>query len=311
MAHRAGLGVDIQLDRVLVREDGSSPGNWSCPKARTHDPRAGCRREQELAELLGHFGLDVAEIGVVASHGRYRLHWHGELVCDLDVSLLNEAPLQTREGVESQEIRALREQDLSGLPQVNDFGGVLLQLLSRPTIASKRAVFERFDQQVMTNTVVLPGEADAAVMRIRGTELGVAAVIDCNPRYVQLDPFEGAAGAVAEAARNLACVGATPLALTDNLNFGDPYRPEVYWQLEQAIAGISAAASALDTPVTGGNVSLYTQYQSEGATVAIQPTPTIGMVGVPPDGPGAPPSPSRTKTAAFTCSGSRADSGRQ
>lgn len=284
MAHRAGLGVDIQLDRVPVREDGLEP--WELVLSESQErmilvPVSG--REQELAELLGHFGLDVAEIGVVASHGRYRLHWHGELVCDLDVSLLNEAPLQTREGVESQEIRALREQDLSGLPQVNDFGGVLLQLLSRPTIASKRAVFERFDQQVMTNTVVLPGEADAAVMRIRGTELGVAAVIDCNPRYVQLDPFEGAAGAVAEAARNLACVGATPLALTDNLNFGDPYRPEVYWQLEQAIAGISAAASALDTPVTGGNVSLYNQYQSEGATVAIQPTPTIGMVGVLPD----------------------------
>ena len=142
--------------------------------------------------------------------------------------------------------------------------------------------------------MTLPGAADAAVLRVRGSRglngggLGVAATSDCNPRFVQLDPYTGAAAAVAEAARNLACVGATPLAVTDNLNFGNPYRPEVYYQLQQAVQGIADACRALNTPVTGGNVSLYNQYLDQsaggaGRTVAIHPTPTIGMVGVLPD----------------------------
>lgn len=284
MAYRGGLGVDIRLEQVPTREDGLEP--WELVLSESQErmilvPVPG--REQELFELLERWELEVAEIGEVAAHGRYRLHWHGELVCDLDVALLNEAPTQTREGREDPALAQLRQQDLSGLEPVQDHAAVLLQLLARPTIASKQAIFERFDQQVLTNTVVLPGQADAAVLRIRGTKRGVAAVIDCNPRHVYLDPYQGAAGAVAEAARNLACVGATPLALTDNLNFGNPQRPDVYWQMQQAIAGISDAARALDTPVTGGNVSLNNQYLAAGEAVAIQPTPTIGMVGVLPD----------------------------
>lgn len=161
------------------------------------------------------------------------------------------------------------------MPQPGDAGAVLLELLSHPTIASKRPIFQRFDHQVMTNTVVVPGAADAAVMRVKGSGMGVAATSDCNPRFVQLDPYTGAAAAVAEAARNLACVGATPLAITDNLNFGNPHRLEVYYQLQQSVQGIADACRALNTPVTGGNVSLYNQYTQGDERVAIHPTPRL------------------------------------
>ena len=295
MAYRAHLGITLDLDSVPTREADMVPMELCLSESQERMilvPVPG--REGELLALLAKWELDVVEIGRVEAHQRYRLTWKGELVCDLPVALLNEAPKYTREGIESPEIVAARELDLSGIPVPEDLGAVLLRLLSHPTIASKQPIFERYDCSVMTNTVTLPGAADAAVLRVRGSRglngggLGVAATSDCNPRFVQLDPYTGAAAAVAEAARNLACVGATPLAVTDNLNFGNPYRPEVYYQLQQAVQGIADACRALNTPVTGGNVSLYNQYvdQSEGGqgrTVAIHPTPTIGMVGVLPD----------------------------
>ena len=284
MAYRAGLGITMNLNDVPTRETGMVPMELCLSESQERMilvPVPG--REQALYDLLEKWELDVVNIGSVEEHHNYRLTWKGEVVCDLPVDLLNEAPKYTREGVESPDIIAARERDLSGVPVPDDLGGVLLQLLSHPTIASKRPIFERYDQQVMTNTVTLPGAAGAAVLRVKNTKLGVAATSDCNPRFVQLDPYTGAAAAVAEAARNLACVGATPLAITDNLNFGNPHRPEVYYQMQQAVQGIGDACRALNTPVTGGNVSLYNQYVEEGRTVAIHPTPTIGMVGVLPD----------------------------
>ena len=295
MAYRAGLGITMRLDDVPTRETDMVPMELCLSESQERMilvPVPG--REQELLDLLAKWELDVVNIGQVEEHQSYRLTWKGEVVCDLPVALLNEAPKYTREGVESPDIVAARERDLSGIPVPADLGGVLLQLMAHPTIASKRPIFERFDHQVMTNTVVLPGAADAAVMRVKGSRglngggLGVAATSDCNPRFVQLDPYLGAAAAVAEAARNLACVGATPLAITDNLNYGNPHRPEVYYQMQRGVQGIADACRALNTPVTGGNVSLYNQYVETGVdgigrTVAIHPTPTIGMVGVLPD----------------------------
>jgi phosphoribosylformylglycinamidine synthase subunit PurL len=284
MAYRANLGITMRLDDVPTREEGMVPMELCLSESQERMilvPVPG--REQELLDLLAKWELDVVNIGQVEEHHNYRLTWRGEVVCDLPVDLLNEAPKYTREGVESLDIIAARERDLSGIPVPDDLGDVLLQLMAHPTIASKRPIFQRFDYQVMTNTVVLPGAADAAVMRVKGTILGVAATSDCNPRFVQLDPYTGAAAAVAEAARNLACVGATPLAITDNLNYGNPHRPEVYYQMQRGVQGIADACRALNTPVTGGNVSLYNQYVEEGRTVAIHPTPTIGMVGVLPD----------------------------
>jgi len=284
MAYRAELGITMNLDLVPTRESGMVPMELCLSESQERMilvPVPG--REQELLDLLAKWELDVVTIGEVEAHNNYRLTWKGEVVCDLPVALLNEAPKYTREGVESGDIRARRERDLSGVPVPGDLGAVLVDLLSHPTIASKRPIFERYDHQVMTNTVVVPGAADAAVLRVKGSGMGVAATSDCNPRFVYLDPYTGAAAAVAEAARNLACVGATPLAITDNLNFGNPHEPGVYYQLQQAVQGIADACRALNTPVTGGNVSLYNQYTEGERKVAIHPTPTIGMVGVLPD----------------------------
>ena len=168
---------------------------------------------------------------------------------------------------------------------------ILLQLLDTPTIASKQWVYRQYDHQVQNNTILLPGGADAAVIRVRPINekpsdctTGVAATTDCNSRYVYLDPYEGAKAAVAEAARNLSCVGAEPLAVTDNLNFGSPEKPVGYWQLANACKGVADACRELATPVTGGNVSLYNEtLDSDGNPQPIYPTPVIGMVGLIPD----------------------------
>lgn len=284
MAYRAGLGIEMNLNDVPTREEGMVPMELCLSESQERMilvPVPG--KEQELFDLLRKWDLDVINIGTVQAHSNYRLLWDGEVVCDLPVDLLNEAPKYTREGVEDPAIIAKRAADLSAFSAFKSEGEIkenLLKLLAHPSVASKAAIYERYDHQVMTNTVVLPGAADAAVMRIKGTNVGVAATSDCNPRMVYLNPREGAKAAVAEAARNLACVGATPLAITDNLNFGNPHDLHVYYQLQQAVEGIAEACRALNTPVTGGNVSLYNQYNAEEGKIAILPTPTIGMVGV-------------------------------
>lgn len=284
MAYRAGLGIEMNLSDVPTREEGMVPMELCLSESQERMilvPVPG--KEQELFDLLQKWDLDVINIGTVQAHSNYRLLWNGEVVCDLPVDLLNEAPKYTREGVEDPAVVAKREMDLSAFSAFkseDEIKEALLKLLSHPSVASKAAIYERYDHQVMTNTVLLPGAADAAVMRIKGTNVGVAATSDCNPRMVYLNPREGAKAAVAEAARNLACVGATPLAITDNLNFGNPHDLHVYYQLQQAVEGIAEACRALNTPVTGGNVSLYNQYTADEGKIAILPTPTIGMVGV-------------------------------
>ena len=283
MAHRAGRGVELWLGRVPRRETGMSPAEVMLSESQERMVLSVVpEREVELISLLEHWELDAVVVGEVTQGDRLRLFDGDALVGDMPVAALNEAPTYTREGVESPEVVAKRETPVD-VPLPENLNATLLRLLSSPTIASKRAVFERYDYQVQTNTVVVPGAADAAVLRVKGTTKGVAATVDCNPRYCYLDPFEGAKLAVAEAARNLACVGARPLAITDNLNFGNPTRPDVYYSLERAVEGLREACLALHTPVTGGNVSLYNQYAAGSELRAIYPTPTVGMVGVLPD----------------------------
>ncbi len=287
MAYRAGRGIDFYVDKVPRRETGMTPLEVLLSESQERMvlvPKPG--KEAELLKLLGRWELEAVIVGEVASHGMFRIVENGEVVGDMPVVALNEAPTYTREGVEDEEVRAKREQSIE-VDVPDNLEEVLLRLLSSPTIASKRPVFEQYDHQVMTNTVVLPGQADAAVLRVKGTSRGIAMTVDCNPRYCYLDPYEGAKLAVAEAARNLACVGATPLAITDNLNFGNPTRLDVYYQMERAVEGLKDACLALGTPVTGGNVSLYNQYrttqsQADGLR-AVHPTPNVGMVGVVPD----------------------------
>lgn len=281
MAHRAGMGVDLYIDRVPRREPGMTPLEVMLSESQERmvlTARPG--REAELVELLERWELDVVAIGEVVSHGELRVLEDGVVVGAMPVAALNEPPTYVRDGVEDPVIASARARDLRNVPEPADLPGAWLALMEAPSIASKAAIYRRFDHQVMTNTVVLPGQADAAVLRVKGTTLGIAATVDCNSRYVYLEPLLGAAHAVAEAARNLSCVGAKPLGVTDNLNFGNPTVPAVYYQLQQAIDGIGRACLALGTPVTGGNVSLYNQFSKDDGHEAIHPTPTIGMVGV-------------------------------
>jgi phosphoribosylformylglycinamidine synthase subunit PurL len=201
------------------------------------------------------------------------------VVCEIPGQpLVTGCPTYVREAQESETVVQLRHWTPAGLDTTHTRqhpGRVLLRLLGSPTIASKRWVYNQYDTTVRTNTVGGPG-GDAGVIRIRGTRRGVAATVDCNGRYVYLNPRRGAMIAVAEAARNVVCVGARPRAITNNLNFGNPLRPEVYYQLREAVAGMAEACAAFETPVTGGNVSLY----NESPSGAIYPTPTVGMIGV-------------------------------
>ncbi|HEX6924405.1 MAG TPA: phosphoribosylformylglycinamidine synthase subunit PurL [Longimicrobiaceae bacterium] len=280
MAARGGTGVDIEITRVPVRESGMTP--YEILLSETQERMLVVARkghEEEVRAILARWDLDGATIGHVTDTGRYVIRENGRVVVDIPGEpLVNECPTYTREGRESPEIARLREWDARELrprPEESDAGWTLRQLLDSPTIASKRWVYEQYDNTVRTNTVVGPG-SDAAVLRLRGTNKAIAATTDCNGRYVYLNPYRGGAIAVAEAARNLVCSGARPLAVTDNLNFGNPLKPEVYHQLSEAIRGIGEACRVLETPVTGGNVSLY----NENPRGAIYPTPTIGMVGL-------------------------------
>jgi phosphoribosylformylglycinamidine synthase len=280
MAARSGTGVDIEITLVPVRETGMTP--YEILLSETQERMlvvAHQGREEEVRAILGRWDLDATTIGRVTDTGRYVIREDGQVVVDIPGEpLVNECPTYTREGLENPEIARLRawsSDSLEHLDEERDPTWVLRRLLDSPSIASKRWVYEQYDSTVRTNTVVGPG-SDAAVLRLRGTRKAIAATTDCNGRYVYLNPYRGGQIAVAEAARNLVCSGARPLAVTDNLNFGNPLKAEVYHQLSEAVRGIGEACRVLETPVTGGNVSLY----NENPRGAIYPTPTIGMVGL-------------------------------
>jgi phosphoribosylformylglycinamidine synthase II len=280
MAARGGTGVDIEITRVPVRESGMTP--YEILLSETQERMlvvAKNGREDEVRAILGRWDLDAETIGHVTDTGRYVVRENGTVVVDLPGEpLVTACPTYTREGREDPEIAALRAWDPAEIAEADaavDPTDALRRLLDSPTIASKRWVYEQYDSTVRTNTVVGPG-SDAAVLRLRGTNRAIAATVDCNARYVYLNPHRGGQIAVAEAARNLVCSGALPRAVTDNLNFGNPLKPEVYHQMSEALRGMAEACRALETPVTGGNVSLY----NENPRGAIYPTPTVGMVGI-------------------------------
>jgi len=229
----------------------------------------------------------------------YRVRWGEEVVAEIPGrDLVDRAPVyhpEAREAADAVERRARR---VPPPPPDQDLGEVLERLLDLPTIASKRWVYEQYDQSVQTNTVVGPG-GDAAVLRVRGTRLGIALTSGASGRYVWLDPYEGGKAAVAEAARNVAATGARPLGITDCLNFGNPEKPEVFFQFREACRGIADACRALDTPVTGGNVSFY----NESPSGAVLPTPVIGMVGVLADVTARVPAPFQSPGDAIVCLG--------
>jgi phosphoribosylformylglycinamidine synthase II len=277
MASKAGNGLELYLDEVPQREEGMTPYEMMLSESQERmlfvvTPE----NEAQAREIFDRWGVICAKVGKVTDDGRLRLFHKGEQVADMPVkALVDECPVYNKPSKEPAYYSENAAVDTTAYAEVTDLTGALKQVLASPTVASKEWVYNQYDYMVRTSTAVQPG-SDAAVVTIHGTRKALAMTTDCNGRYVYLDPEVGGKIAVAEAARNIVCSGAEPLAITDNLNFGNPEKPEVFWQLEKSADGMSEACRVLETPVIGGNVSLY----NENAKGAIYPTPVIGMVGL-------------------------------
>lgn len=276
MASKAGSGLKLYLDDVPQRETNMTP--YEMMLSESQERMLICVKEgheAQVEDLFLQYGLEAVVIGEVTDDGTYRLFHRGQEVANLPVDALAEdAPTYHKAMAEPDRIAEFQSiPDFE--PQVDSASAVFMALLQQPTIASKRSIFETYDSQVRTNTVVGPG-SDAAVIRIKGTNKALAMTTDCNARYLYLDPEVGGQIAVAEAARNIIASGGKPLAITDCLNFGSPDKPEGFWELATAAEGISTACLALDTPVISGNVSLYNETNGQ----SVYPTPVIGMVGL-------------------------------
>lgn len=276
MASKAGSGIEMNLDLIPQRETGMSAYEMMLSESQERMLLVIEKgREQEIIDIFEKYDLEAVSVGHVTDDKMLRLLHQGEVVCELPVdALAEEAPVYHKPSSEPAYYREFLETKIEA-PAITDAADTLKQLLQQPTIASKEWVYDQYDYMVRTNTVVAPG-SDAGVLRIRGTKKALAMTTDCNARYLYLDPEVGGKIAVAEAARNIVCSGARPLAVTDNLNFGNPEKPEIFWQIEKSADGISEACRKLSTPVIGGNVSLY----NESNGTAIYPTPVIGMVGL-------------------------------
>lgn len=277
MASKAGNGLELYLDQVPQREEGMTPYEMMLSESQERmlfvvEPKD----EAQAMEIFERWGVICAKVGKVTDDGRLKLYHHGEVVGDMPVNaLVDECPVYNKPSavpeyyIENGKIDTLRYEEVS------DLTGALKTVLSSPTVSSKAWVYNQYDYMVRTSTAVRPG-SDAAVVTVHGTRKGLAMTTDCNGRYVYLDPEVGGKIAVSEAARNIVCSGAEPLAITDNLNFGSPEKPDIFWQMEKSVDGMAEACNVLGTPVIGGNVSMY----NENAKGAIYPTPVVGMVGL-------------------------------
>jgi len=283
MAAEGGVGMELDLSLVPRREAGMEP--WELMMSESQERMLAVvqkGREKEVEDIFRKWGLNAVVLGRVTDDGLLRLTDGGRPAAELNAEHLAGAPSYVMEEAEPSWLKEAQALDINSLPAPEDLGAALLQLLSSPNIASKKWVYEQYDHMVQTSTVVLPG-SDAAVLRVKGVgaihELplsGIAAAMDGNGRYCLLDPYLGAQIAVAEAARNVACSGAEPVAITDCLNFGNPEKPDRFWQFARCVEGIAEACRALRLAVVSGNVSFY----NEGAEGPIAPTPIIGAVGL-------------------------------
>jgi phosphoribosylformylglycinamidine synthase len=277
MASRGGTGIEIDLARVPRRETGMIPYEVMLSESQERMlliVRRGA--EQQVMDIFHKWDLDAVIIGRVTGDGLMRVKDGDRVVAEIPArSLAEEGPVYHRPMQRPAYLSETEGADLTGLPLPGKLDQVLLDLLGSPNIASKQPIWQQYDHMLFCNTVVEPG-SDAAVLRVQGTRKGLALSADGNGRYTYLDPYEGGKLAVAEAARNVVCAGARPLAITNCLNFGSPERPEVMWQFAEAVRGMADACRALGSPVTGGNVSFY----NETLGTAIFPTPIVGMVGL-------------------------------
>jgi len=276
MASSSGTGIEMNLDLVPQREQDMTAYELMLSESQERMllvVKEG--HEQEVIEVFKKHQVEAVTIGKVIENQSFRVIQNGEVFADVPVAaLVEEAPVYDLPAEEATYFKEFQQKE-NAIPQVENHSDMLKTLLGRPTIASKKAIYNQFKTNAQDSTLIGPG-ASAAVVGIKGTEKAIAMSTDCNARYIYLDPETGGKIAVAESARNIVCSGAKPLALTDGLNFGNPTDPEVFWQMEKSIDGISTASRELDTPVISGNVSLYNQSKGE----AIFPTPIIGMVGL-------------------------------
>lgn len=287
MSARAGTGMDVNLDLVPLRESDMSAYEIMLSESQERmlvvvKPSD----ENAIKNIFSKWDLNAEVVGKVTGDGILRISRHGKTEAEIPsktLALGEGAPVYVRESKRPEYLDKLERFDPAGLNEPGNYNDALLKLLGSPNIAAKNYVFEQYDYMVGTNTVVLPGEGDSSVIRldrwagtVEGKKRGLAFKTDCSGRYVYLDPKAGAEHAVTEAARNVACVGAKPIAITNCLNFGNPYKPDVYYQFEKVIEGIAKACREFDTPVTGGNVSFY----NESPNRTVYPTPVIGMLGI-------------------------------
>ena len=277
MSARGGAGMDVDVALVPQRESGMIPYEIMLSESQERMLLVVKRgREAEVERIFEKWDLHAVKIGEVTSDDRLRVKDHGVVVAEIpNRALTDEAPVYRRPMTEPAYIREAQQLSPASLGQPAAPGEVFRRLLASPNIASKRWVYRQYDHMVRTNTIVVPGMG-AGTVRIKGTQRALALSVDCNARFVYLDPFRGAQLAVAEASRNVACTRGVPIGATNCLNFGNPEKPEIMWQFAKAVEGIGAACRALDIPITGGNVSLYNETDGN----AVLPTPTIGVVGL-------------------------------
>jgi phosphoribosylformylglycinamidine synthase subunit PurL len=278
MGGRGQVGIEIELDRVPQRETGMSAYEIMLSESQERMLLVAQKgREQEVFRVFEKWGLDAVEVGRVTTDGKMRVLQHGEVMAEIpNEALTDDAPVYKRP-LQRWEPPVPREKpEQIRLGEAGDLTGSLKKLLAAGNICGKRWVWQQYDSMVQTNTVQGPGAGDAGVLRIKGSQRGLAMALDGNSRWCYLDPRVGAMHAVAEAARNVACSGATPVAATNCLNFGNPEKAHIMWQFSQVIDGMTKACEELEVPITGGNVSFYNETLGEG----IYPTPVLGVVGV-------------------------------
>ena len=278
MGARGGTGIEIELDRVPQRETGMTPYEIMLSESQERMLLVAQKgREDEVFRVFEKWGLDAVEVGVVTTDSKMRVLQHGQVVAEIpNAALTDDAPVYKRPLARWEPPVEREMPEHIRLGGGGDFTDRLKQLLASPNICSKRWVWQQYDHMVQTNTVEAPGAGDAGVIRIKGSKRGLAMSLDGNGRWCYLDPRLGAMHAVAEAARKVACAGATPIGATNCLNFGNPEKPHIMWQFSQVIDGMTKACEELDTPITGGNVSFYNETLGEG----IYPTPVVGVVGI-------------------------------
>jgi phosphoribosylformylglycinamidine synthase II len=284
MSAGGGVGMEIQLDKVPTRQENMLPYEILLSESQERMLVVVQKgKEQIVKDIFDKWDLHAEEIGVVTDTQRIRYYMNGELVGDVPAESLvlgGGAPQYQREYKEPAYYQEYKKFNIDSVKEPENMKEVADFLLQHPNIASKRWVYEQYDSMVGTKNMTTNRPSDAGVVNIKGTEKALAMTVDCNSRYVNADPEVGTMIAVSEAARNIVCAGGVPSAITNCLNFGNPYNPESYWQFVGAIKGMSAACIKFSTPVTGGNVSFYNQTVTNGVEVPVFPTPTIGMIGI-------------------------------